>query len=339
MRKLQIDGVGTVEVDPNFDSLSPEEQEATVNDIIAQHQAKQAPKGNTPAPRSDQVVTTEAQGGFLTGTPTQDAGPPKRSVFTPEEEANIGAFVEDSLKRGTLTPESYQQFLQDLSGGELGSPDPAADVANFQKFGWGGTKYYDTATKNEANETPPKEEQYNDAATFGLAAADGAALNFGTELVSGAEALADNPLNFWPAFQRKYNANAQQWLQRQQEDPLLAFTGNLVGSVATPTAKIFKGNPGPKVGAIEGGVYGTASGIGAGEGSLYDRMDEGLTGLIIGAGGGAATGKLATRATGERRDNLWLDKQVEQNPYAAYDAEIVQDLNRVAKGTAKSYRS
>ena len=58
--------------------------------------------------------------------------------------------------------------------------------------------------------------------------------------------------------------------------------------------------------------------------------------LAGGATAGAASNVVSARGTKGRREEAWLEKQIEKNPYAAYDAEIVEDLKRITTSTAKS---
>ncbi|CAB4138760.1 hypothetical protein UFOVP344_32 [uncultured Caudovirales phage] len=351
MRKLQIDGVGAIEVDPSFDSMSPEEKEATINEIVA---AKgKAPKGPPAAPRPDQQTVTAAKGGFLTADANAAPPPPpgKRSIFTPEEEANIQAFVEEGVKNKTLTPETYQQFLSDLSGGELGDPDPKVTVDNFYKSGWGGTEYFDTATENKPKEEldaklAANPERFNDAGTFGMAALDALPFNFGTEIRAGADTLLTETFdptdpdffNFWNPFKGKYADYRAKAEQRAAEDPLLNLSGEVLGSIAQPTARFGIRNPGPLRGAVEGGVIGGVSGIGMGEGSLYDRLDEGATGAAIGVPLGAGSGFISSVATKGRRDDRWVDKVLKQegeNTALPYVPEVADDLYTVVNGSTQ----
>jgi hypothetical protein len=59
-------------------------------------------------------------------------------------------------------------------------------------------------------------------------------------------------------------------------------------------------------------------------------------GLGILASGGVYAASKGGAPIKEWRDNKWVDKQVEGNPYAAYDAEIVEDLKNVAATSAKT---
>lgn len=54
------------------------------------------------------------------------------------------------------------------------------------------------------------------------------------------------------------------------------------------------------------------------------------------ASGGVYAGSKGGAPIKEWRDNKWVDKQVKGNPYASYDAEIVEDLKNVAATSAKT---
>src|SRR5262245_30641054 len=60
MAVLNIDGVGTVEVGPEFAKLSPDQQNTTVEQIVAQIKGTQAPQG-TQSPDTQAALQEEAR--------------------------------------------------------------------------------------------------------------------------------------------------------------------------------------------------------------------------------------------------------------------------------------
>jgi len=86
--RVQIDGVGTVELDDSFKSLPPDQQQATINEIVA------SAKGGTPTGATDQSDQPALQG------------------FTDDQKQAILGYLPKAKDAADLT-----QFAHDVSGG------------------------------------------------------------------------------------------------------------------------------------------------------------------------------------------------------------------------------
>jgi hypothetical protein len=86
--RVQIDGVGTVELDDSFKSLPPDQQQATINEIVA------SAKGGTPTGATDQSDQPALQG------------------FTDDQKQAIRGYLPKAKDAADLT-----QFAHDVSGG------------------------------------------------------------------------------------------------------------------------------------------------------------------------------------------------------------------------------
>jgi hypothetical protein len=86
--RVQIDGVGTVELDDSFKSLPPDQQQATINEIAASH------------------------GGASSDQPDTQSGQPAPQGFTDEQKASILGYLPKAKDAADLT-----QFAHDVSGG------------------------------------------------------------------------------------------------------------------------------------------------------------------------------------------------------------------------------
>lgn len=316
---VEIDGVGRVEVDDSFLKMSPAQQEATINEIAASasRTRSQSPAPTAPAP---QAAPMPAPMGPPGQPPAPDASP------TPKPDGTNFDF--DKLERD-------YQAQQAVAG------------------------------KDRVDATAPKTSNLE---ALGLGGLDGLSFGFDDELGSGLAAVIPGlgKKSVWDgaSLSDAYNTNVKAY--RDEKDAAFnehpaAYIGGGLASAFVPwgaASKLVSGGKGV-IGAVKAAEelgsasnlarFGRAARNGAGAGALYGvgSADSGLENSLEGAASGALLGTglgvggeaiigTALRALPKARASRFARNQAEKNPYAAYDAEIAQDLNSVVKDTATS---
>lgn len=323
MPKIQIDGVGTVEVDDSFLTLSPEEQDETIQEIAAeigkrttQPQADitppSAPSPASPIAASQQIVPDN--------TPLQPADNSK-APFSDEWLAE-----QERL---------YQQSLQSQRSLEREEANaPKADRTTGLQAGVLG---------------------FADSLTFGFGDEIDAAM--GTILGDGATAKGYKTIWDGLSFSDAYHANVaenRQLLDEAQDEHSAAYlAGNIAGGFVPvggtlTAAKSATGLSKLKRAAGAGAAYGGLYGMGSDTGDLEDRIDGTVKGAAIGAAGGAglyATAKGAEKVLSPAVERLFpkvaaarFAREQEGNPFAPIDAEIANDLNKIVENISPGNR-
>lgn len=127
------------------------------------------------------------------------------------------------------------------------------------------------------------------------------------------------------------------------DHPLSTVGGTLagglapLGSVGAPArlAKALKGETGLAKavvdGALTGGAYAGAYGFGNSRGNLAESVADGLSDVPLGATIGGVLGSAVPLAklVKSAQARKFVEGQLRDNPYASFDAEIAQDLDRI----------
>lgn len=324
---LQIDGVGRVEVDNSFLEMSPAEQEATINEITASaRKSAPAPKAAAPGAAAPEAPAPEASGPYETPA---DQWTPLNSDAAPGASSNT---FDDAW-----LAEQEAQYQNSLAGGA----NPGAPKA------------------------PAGPEKFNEFASAGLGFLDSVSFGTSDEIGAGIDAIAPwGKKNIWQGDSLKdaYSSNVEDNRTRMEEasaeDPGSFFAGSLGGalvpgvgiakgfSAGTSAVKALSKGAGKltgkqtaAAGAIDGAAAGGIYGFGSGENSLGNRLETAGTYAAGGALGGAVVGGGIHAAKGlskNVRAERFADKQIKDNPFAAFDAEIVEDLAAATRDRAVS---
>lgn len=294
MPTLNIDGVGRVEVDDSFLSLSPEQQSATVEEIVASHRKSQP----------DSLFSRAKTPGLL------------KSKDTLNETSALGAAGRAAMREAIPTAAGIVGFGAGAAAG-------ASAVAPLAPF------------------TGP-------AAPFVLGAGGlvgGLVGGFGAGY--GARKVQDAITYFVPEdVKAKFGQNAAQ----QEADRRLHPTATFVGELAPQVAAFRPGGLSKAAMAVGSGIAGTAEAVR--QKASGEEIDPTKIAIATGAGAflnketalgrglmnaGAKVGDKSVQAAQDLAKSptqRFADKQVRNNPYAAYDAEIVQELRAALDKTA-----
>ncbi|QDK34721.1 hypothetical protein [Sphingomonas sp. IC081] len=314
---LEIDGLGRVEVDDTFLKMSPQEQEATINEIVQSTQA--SPQGHiTPTPQA------------ANRQPLAQPQPKDPEIYAPDGfggnayNPETGGFNDDWVKQQEA---DYQASLK--------HPQP-------------------TPLPQSPTAAPPTPEQTSRLGAFGLGALDGLSFGLDDEIGGGLAAVIPGigKSSIWDGKSLSDAANenidAYRGVKKAAEDEhfgyflggglaggLLPITGGLGGAKALGTLG--------KLGAAAktGAAYGAAYGFGSDEGGITDRLDGAATGAALGAIGGTALHG-ATKATGAilspaarrlfpKLADAQFAKAQAGNPHALTDAKVSDDLDKIVR--------
>lgn len=328
---VEIDGVGRVELDDSFTQLSPQQQEATINEIVQQSRRSKAP---APAAPSAPQMGQEAPSGN------------EPEIYAPDGFGGNAYDPATDKFNDTWAAQQEAEYQNSLKGQKPSAP------------------------KLDSNEIVTKADKTGQWEAAGLGALDGLSFSFDDEIGSAAAALIPGvgKSSVWDgkSFSDAYgdNVDAYRGMKDAAADEHLGMYlgGGLAAGfvpIAGPLNRMFTAGRGVK-GALKAAEtaheasraarYGKAAAVGAGVGGLYgigsdeggitDRLDGGLEGALIGVPLGMAGEKVST-AIGralkpEIKDTRFAQKQMETNPFAAFDAEIVDDLSNAVQSRAVS---
>lgn len=309
---IEIDGVGRVEVDDSFLQLSPQQQEATVNEIVSSTRSAPPPRqpsaqqGPTPAPQPPSDREIYAPDGFG-GNAYDNENDRFNDAWAAQQEADYQA----SLKQPSASPQPTPP-----------TPPAPERTSRLGAFGLGAL----------------------DGITFGLDDEIGGGLaavipGVGNASIWEGKSLADAA---------NENIDAYRHTKKAAEDEhlgyfvggglaggLLPFTGGLGGLKATSSlGKLGRA-------ATSGAAYGAAYGFGSDEGGITDRLDGAAGGAALGAIGGttlhgatkageAALSPLARRLFPKLADAQFAKTQA-TNPHALTDAKVADDLDKIVR--------
>lgn len=391
--KVEIEGVGIVEVDDNFASLDPASQDRTIKEITAslQPQAPQAPS----APRSPAGTQPPAPPRMPHSTPTANAYAVASSLFpqvritdwkrdpnSPLGRANPGSWhndTEGALDVAPLPDMTFEQYVQTYKDAGYPILEARDEVKNPSKHATGkhwhvvlGAKPGDTAPGapvpgaasdpmadhigvTDGAGLPPKERVDNgqsamlgfgDSAAFGFLDEAGAVADMVLGGPEGTETLWNSDKSLADIYRKNRDINRGKLKLAQDEDPLSFGLGGIAGAFV-PGARLGKTVAGVNElsraerfgkAVAEGGIMGGLYGAGSGEGGLDEHLDSiGEYGSYGVAGGAVLDGVVGTALDRiKTQPDRWAKREIERNPFAAYDAEIVADLKGATTNRAVS---
>ena len=319
---VEIDGVGRVELDDGFLQMSPAQQEAPINEIAAS--ARPQAKHSSPAPQQQAPDPAQMQ----PAPPMGEIPPAAPQPASPRPGGTNFDF--DAMER-----DFQEQQRRERSQGGRTSAYPQADK---------------TSTLGAA----------------GLGAVDGLSFGFDDEIGSGLAAVIPGigKRSIWDgsSLSDAFDANVKAYRGTKDaafnEHPL-AYLGGGVASAFLPwgaAGSLVSGGRGIIGAAKAAEALGTASnasrftkaakngilagaayGAGSDTGGITDRLDGAATGAAIGGGLGLAGEAViggALRALPKAKAMRFAQREAERNPYAAYDAEVVADLEAATKDRA-----
>lgn len=303
MPTLNIQGVGSVQVGPEFLKLSPEDQHKTVDEIAGSIQ------GKSPAAPTAQASPAAAPSGLLQpGNIDLESRPIVHNSdgsFSTIKSMSIGQDGKEVLipmvsPSGTMLTEQGAIALYQHTGKHLGIFDsPQSADAYAQSLHEQQAKLYgpDMPGKRIGGAfdaaAPMADRQLSSAPSAGLHGfAQGATLGFGDEIGAALDLNPSDIGDISGAYSRNLERRRLRDAVRESEHPVASTAGQIAGAVATiplmPEVKPFQaagllaraGNT-----AATGAAYGALSGAGSGEG-----IEGKLAGAALGGAGGAAIG-------------------------------------------------
>ncbi|WP_150291150.1 hypothetical protein [Sphingobium estronivorans] len=313
MPVLEING-RKVEVDDSFLDLSPQEQEAQVDEIAASlppaPKASSGPAGRAIGPQVDPAPAAQHGDQFIPYIPDATSSPGQ----DPASDAWIA--------------EQERKFQQEQQGGQrtptdTGAPPPAEkDRGSFLNSAFLGL---------------------GDALSFGTI--DEITAGLGTVLPGSKTSVWDGK-NLSDAYNENVADERRKLKEAFDNHPIGFIGGGIAGGLipvagAANAARAAKGTT--KLGSMmaAGTGYGAAYGFGSDEGGISDRLDGTALGAAGGAVGGAVlhgAGKgiakvaepLIDKALPKVAKARFLAEQA-KNPHAATDGEIATDLDRIVR--------
>lgn len=316
---VEIDGVGKVELDDSFLQMSPAQQEATINEIVSS------------ASNSRQRPTVALDPEPAPNAPVAEAPAPD---LPPPEPRRTGSTNFDFA----AMEEEYQRQLKNQ-----GRYDPAK---------------------------APKADKTSFLGAAGLGATDGLSFGFDDEIGSalGAVIPGIGKKSIWDgaSLSDAYGSNVDAYRKLKDaawDEHPGAYIGGGLATAFVPwgaASKLVSGGKGlvsaakaaEELGTIsnkaryakalkQGVATGALYGAGSDTGNPLDRIDGAATGALFGAGAGVAGEAViggAIRALPGNRAARFAAAEAEKNPFASYDAEIVQDLAAATRDRAVSGR-
>ena len=131
-----------------------------------------------------------------------------------------------------------------------------------------------------------------------------------------------------------YQANLARERAEAEQGGAARLTGQIAGGFIPVLGAAGKGVNTVRSAAKVGAAYGAMYGLGSGDGGLEERAESAALGAATGAAGGAMLAKApalakyaAKNATPTRR---FVNRQLANNPHAAFDAEVAADITRLA---------
>lgn len=316
---VEIDGVGRVELDDSFRNLPQAEQEAIIRQIASREGSKQPPS------------------------------PPQPPQAAPQPNPALPApYVDPS----TLTPE--QLFPYGNPDDEGFYPHAPADVS-------AGREALSIPEVLPSQTPPPSKERMNNWKSFGLGFGDSLSYGFGDEILAGVGAFTGGGdyKTVWKdgwdkAFANNVEVNRANLKLAQEEDPWTYTAGGLASAVvpvgaaggvlrsgnsirktvqaAKEAAKVEKLSRAGKA-AVKGAAHGGLYGLGTGEGSVTDRLDEAGEFALYGAAGGVVLDNVvqqAAKALPSARAARFVQEQA-ANPYVVTDAKVADDISKIVQ--------
>lgn len=331
---ISIQGVGNVQVDGNFTSLSEAEQQRTIEQIIAQHNSGRQRRASQPQPQDP-----------LDREPNPDVLPMDQPEPVYDNGPTFANGVDDL----------------DINGDGFYSDEELMAAANAQ------APFGDPIATNPppANPSPPAAPEDSVEGTIpwyqslGIGIGQGVTFNYGDEALAGLATVNPfNPTSAWRSGKGLRGSfddivtnyrNIEE--QAAEDDPVLYYGGQVLGSVAVPfgvgrqavraASVASQASRGARAGqyaraAGTAAAAGAVAGSGADTGNPLERLDGAGLGALMGGGVGVASHGLSRYITRDRRMQRWVQDQIRENPHAAMDAEIVADLAAARHSTPRS---
>jgi len=364
---IEITGVGEVEVDDSFLKRSPEQQQAIVDEIAATVRGGHQPRGASTTDDLETALRIAFPNAKITGRGrsalrNQQVGGATNSYHLDGQALDIAPMPGvslDQLKRAFATQSiqlnealdegDHYHIAWDGSGREETptSSDPEPQDAKAPSL----------SSKSHPPKPLPAEESRS-RATFlqSLLMGAGDSASFGTldglyaRLGAIVPGLAN--ANIWDGkhgYSDAVDLNLQDAHGMQgyasQAHPVATGLGMVaggltpLGTVAAPArlVKALKGGSGLArgiaEGAIAGGAYSGLYGAGSSRGDAAESIVDGLKDVPTGAVLGGALGGVipAVKLAKAAKAKQFIASEVAENPWAAYDAEVVSDLDRIVK--------
>lgn len=223
--KVEIDGVGIVELDDSFDTMDPADQERTISQIASQFQTPKAPQaapsGQASAPRPKPMPTGNARAAITSLFPQVEITDWKRDPNSPLGLANPGSYhnsTEGALDVRPIPGMTFEQYVSKIKDAgypiieardEVKNPTkhatgPHWHVVVGQKPGGDGMQPGDPVPGMTADPATgidpttaapgmPPAEKFDNAQSFALGAADSAAFGFADEVGAGLDMILGGP--------------------------------------------------------------------------------------------------------------------------------------------------
>jgi hypothetical protein len=327
MPTVQIDGIGKVKLDDSFNSLPPDQQEATINEIAQSHHAAAPKAAAAPSPTVGDAPAPTPQAPL---PPALEAHPGVDPFHPPTRPST--QFNDDWLKQ---QEEAYQAGK--------GAP---------------GKVYNSAPSPNQTSALGATGLGAIDGLTFGFGDEIGGALGSiipgkGHKNVWNGDSLGDSydanrdgirdvnkhAMDEHPGYFIGGGLAAGLLPFGAASEAFTAGRGVLNVAKAAEQAKTLTNGERYLNAARHGLGGGALYGLGSGEGDLGSQIDSTARGAVLGAGiGTAAEGLVGTaiRAIPKIKDERFVNREIATNPYGAFDAEIVDDLAKARDATAVS---
>lgn len=309
---------------------------------------------NAPDDITPEQVTDRAQRDFGKAVVSLDGGrkPPNTAETPSPSQAPSPSLPTPYVDPATLTPEQLFPY---------GNPDAEGFYPHTSE---------DVAAGREAlgipevapQQTPPQDkDRMSNLKSFGLGFGDSLSYGFGDEILAGIGAFTGGGdyKTVWKdgwdkAFANNVEVNRANLKLAQEEDPWTFAAGGLTSAVvpgsaaggilrsgnsirksiqaAKEAAKVAKLSRAGKA-AVKGAAHGAVYGLGTGEGSVTNRLDEAGEFALYGAAGGVVLDNVvqqAAKALPSARAARFVQEQ-SANPFVATDAKVADDVSKIVQ--------